>query len=149
MKAAISWFSDALFYGGDTFTNIGMATIYKEIGTFYRDVPSKAMEGADKGMYRPFFDKLNQLIALVEENDSESEIVKLELYELARYSIMQYASKFKADEVTKEELVAMYDKVATNLNAVATTTEKTSEMKESSSSLLDDTRKAIDTAFDS
>lgn len=148
MKTAINWFGDSIDYGGETFADKDMAMIYQEIGTFYRDVPTKAIEGDDKGMYRPLYDELTALIEMVKDNENESEIVPLELYELARYSMMQYATKFKGDEVSKEELLNLYNEVENDVQKVQTTTEKTDELQQQTISLLPDTKKAIEVAYD-
>lgn len=145
MKASINWFTDALKFGGEDFEYKNMATVYMEIGTFYRDVPQKAIEGADQGMYVAFYQKLNELFTLLENEDSE--IVNLELYELARDSMMQYATKFKTDGVTEEALLNTFEKVRAGLESVKTTTDKTKSMKENTVELLEDTKKAINTAY--
>lgn len=145
MKASINWFIDSLKYGGDEFKSKNMATVYKEIGTFYRDVPQKAIEGSDQEMYLAFFGKLTELLSITESETSE--IVNLELYELARDSMMQYATKFKTDGVAKETLMSVYDKIESGVKGVKTTTDKTKSMKENTMQLLNETKKAIDTAY--
>lgn len=145
VKASINWFVDALKYGEDDFKSKNMATVYKEIGTFYRDVPQKAIEGSDQGMYAAFFNKLNELLTLTESETSE--IVNLELYELARDSMMQYATKFKSDGVAKEKLMDIYKKIEAGVESVNTTTDKTKSMKENTLDLLEETKKAINTAY--
>ncbi|RDU22815.1 serine/threonine protein kinase [Anaerosacchariphilus polymeriproducens] len=145
MKASINWFDDALKYGGDEFKTKNMATVYKEIGIFYRDVPQKAIEGSDQGMYFAFFQKMKELLSLTEVETSE--IVNLELYELARDSMMQYATKFKTDGVEKNTLMNVYKKLESGVKSVNTTTDKTKSMKEETVKLLESTKKAIITAY--
>lgn len=146
MKASINWFDDALKYGGDEFKTKNMATVYKEIGIFYRDVPQKAIEGSDQGMYFAFFQKLKELLSLTEVETSE--IVNLELYELTRDSMMQYATKFKTDGVEKDTLMEIYKKLESGVKSVNTTTDKTKSMKEETVKLLESTKKAIITAYE-
>lgn len=149
MKSAVEWFDDVINYAPEDYADRGMATVYRDIGIFYRDISINTVEASDKGVYLPFFERLNELVDLVAANENESEIVKLELYELARSSLQQYATKLKADGLTREDLLALYGKVETNIKAVDTTTDKTNEKKAATIALLEDTRQAIETAFGS
>lgn len=149
MKSAVEWFDDVINYAPEDYTDRGMATVYRDIGIFYRDISINTVEASDKGVYLPFFERLNELVDLVAANENESEIVKLELYELTRSSLQQYATKLKADGLTREDLLALYEKVETNIKAVDTTTDKTNEKKAATIALLGDTRQAIETAFGS
>ncbi len=149
MKSAVEWFDDVINYAPEDYADRGMATVYRDIGIFYRDISINTVEASDKGVYLPFFERLNELVDLVAANENESEIVKLELYELTRSSLQQYATKLKADGLTREDLLALYGKVETNIKAVDTTTDKTNEKKAATIALLEDTRQAIETAFGS
>lgn len=60
----------------------------------------------------------------IAKDTSESEIVRLELLELARNAISQYATKFKGDGVTKSEISDMYYLIRDTLEDIETTTEK-------------------------
>ena len=103
MKSAIEWFQDVVNNAPEDYQNLSMAQVYANIGEFYRDISINTVEASDKGLYQPFFVKMNELVDQVSGNESESEIVKLELLELARSSLQQYATKFKADGVPYEE----------------------------------------------
>lgn len=148
MKAAETWFSDTVTYSNEDFKYRNMAIIYRDIGKFYRDISINTVEASDKGMYVPFFDNLSSLLTLVEENDNESEIVKLELYELVRSAIHQYATKLKGDGVTKEEMISLLDRVANHIEDMDVTTDVTKQMREDTSHLMEDTRAAVGRAFD-
>ena len=87
MKAAIDWFSDTITYADSDYENLVMAKVYRDIGVFYRDVSINTVEASDGGIYKPFFDNINELLTLVESDEKENEIVKLEVYELARNAI--------------------------------------------------------------
>lgn len=149
MKSAVEWFDDVLNYAPEEYTERGMARVYRDIGIFYRDISINTVEASDKGVYLPFFEKLKELVDTVSANENESEIVKLELYELTRSSLQQYATKLKADGLTREDLLALYEKVEASVKEVDATTDKTNEKKAATIALLDDTRQAIETAFGS
>ena len=53
----------------------------------------------------------------------------------------------KKDEVSLEEMQALYQKVESQLDAVATTTDATDEKKASTKALLTDTLHAIQLAY--
>jgi len=148
MISAIEWFDDVINHAPEGFANLNMAKVYRDIGIFYRDISIKTIEANDRGLYKPFFENLQELISLVEDDD-ESEIVKLELYELARSSLQQYATKFKTDGVDKDSLILMFNTVSENIRKIDTTTDITSEKQEKTISLLDDTINAINIAFGS
>lgn len=149
MKSAVEWFDDVLNYAPEDYTERGMARVYRDIGIFYRDISINTVEASDKGVYLPFFERLKELVDTVSANENESEIVKLELYELTRSSLQQYATKLKADGLTREDLLALYEKVEASVKEVDATTDKTNEKKAATIALLDDTRQAIETAFGS
>ena len=139
MKAGISWFTDALTYGGET--------IYKEIGIFYRDIDLMVTEASDKGMYEGYFGKLGELLTIIEEHDEESEIVKLEVYQLCTYSLMKYKRNFKSDGITQEDMMDLYNRVMSDLEKVETTTDKTTTMRESALTLLVGAKQELEAAY--
>lgn len=140
---SVEWFSDV----PSGYKDYGMATAYANIGTFYRNIAKHVVEASDKGQYKPFFENLEKLISSVALNESESEIVRLELLEMSRSALQQYATKFKGDGITKEQLQAMYNDIEKTVNEIETTADKTTEKKNKTISLLDDTKNAINTAY--
>ena len=148
MKASVSWFDETLNYCNEDYANYSMAEIYRDIGTFYRDISIKTVEANDKGEYAPFWENLNSLVNTVAESENESEIVKLELYELVRNAMQQYANKFKADGITKEEMQNTFNTIKDGLDKVDATTDKTIEMRSTTMEYMDATQNAIDTAYD-
>jgi len=147
MITASNWFNDSLIYGGENFRHKEMATIYRDIGNFYRDIAISTIEASDRGMYIQFWNNLKELLSIIEENENEQEIVKLELYELIRGAVMQYATKFKLDGVTQEDMTGIMDRVSKGLRNIDVTTDKTSEMKQKTEELLEATYEAISLAF--
>ena len=147
MKSSIEWFQDVIRNAPEDYVNLGMAQVYSSIGEFYRDIAINTVEASDRGLYQPFFVKISELMEQVCEDDTESEIVVLELLELVRSALQQYATKFKTDGVTWEEIAALYDRVAQEVISIETQTDKTTEKKNQTIALLDDTRRAIAIAY--
>lgn len=146
-KSSIEWFQDVIDNAPSTFTNIGMAKVYANVGTFYRDIVTDITEATDKGKYTPLFNNLSELMKSVAKDENESEIVRLELLELSRSAIQQYATKFKVDGVSKEDLISITDNIGEIARSIETTTDKTTEKKANIIGLLNDTVDAVNTAF--
>lgn len=140
---SVEWFSDV----PEGYKDYGMATAYANIGSFYRNIAKYVVEANDKGKYKPFFDSLNSLLQSVAFNENESEIVRLELLEMTRSALQQYATKFKSDGITQEQLESMYQNIAETVKSIDTSTDKTTEKKNITISLLNDTQGAILNAF--
>ncbi len=146
-KSSIEWFQDVINNAPEGYENLVMANVYANIGIFYRDITTNITEANDKGQYKPLFENLTELMKSVAENESESEIVRLELIELTRGAIQQYATKFKLDGITEGQLTELYDTVADTVNSIETTADKTDELKATTVSNLPDTKAAIESAY--
>ena len=148
MKSAVEWFQDVINNAPPDYENLGMVQVYFSVGEFYRDIAINAIEASDKGMYAPFFEKISILADEVLQDEKESDIVKLELLELARGAMQQYATKVKADGITLEQQLSLYEKIKENVKKIEVTTETTEEIKNSIVDMLDDTYVAIKIAYE-
>lgn len=146
-KSSIEWFQDVIDNAPEGYENLGMAKVYANIGIFYRDITTNITEANDKGKYKPLFENLTELMKSVAANENESEIVRLELIELTRGAIQQYATKFKVDGITEDQLTELYNSVANTVNSIETTADKTDELKATTVSNLPDTKAAIESAY--
>lgn len=146
-KSAIEWFQDVVDQAPQDYENLGMAKAYASIGMFYRDITTNITEASDKGNYKPLFDNLTELIPAVAENADENEIVRLELVELTRGALQQYATKFKVDGVTEQEILSLYQQLEQVIDAIQTTTDVTDAKRSTIKSLMPDTLTAIRTAY--
>lgn len=146
-KSAIEWFQDVVNQAPQDYENLGMAKAYASIGMFYRDITTNITEASDRGNYKPLFDNLTELIPAVAENADENEIVRLELVELTRGALQQYATKFKVDGVTEQEILSLYQQLEQVTDAIQTTTDVTDAKRSTIKSLMPDTLTAIRTAY--
>jgi serine/threonine-protein kinase len=126
-----------------------MARVYANIGIFYRDITTNITEASDKGQYAPLFANLQELLSTASADETEKEIVRLEMLEMARSALQQYATKFKLDGLSYEELSGMHRSISDIVETIGTTADTTEEKKNHTLSLLPDTLKAIDTAYGS
>ena len=148
MKSAIDWFADVVKYAPETYPNLQMVHVYKSIGEFYRDISIKTVEAADRGIYAPFFGELLELTDKVCRDETENEMVKLELLELAINAMQQYATKFKNDGITQEQVLGLYERVTGYLGEIEPSTELTAQKKQKIEQLLDDTDQAVRLAYE-
>ena len=127
IKSSIQWFSDACDYSTEDSDYHVISQVYKEIGQFTRDVTLNVEEASDKGTYAPYFENLESLLGIVENENSE--IVNLEVYQLCMNSVENYARKFKADGIDEKQLQTFFQEVSDKTDQIDTTTDKTDELK--------------------
>lgn len=147
MKSAIQWFEDAVTYGDESDSFYTMAAVYRDIGKFNRDITLDIEEASDKGKYAPYWENIKELVTTVANGKDESEIIELEVYRLTAYSIENYARKFKADGVDKTDMETVFDNVRRAAEQVATTSDKTGEIKSVLIRRFDSVKTAIDNAY--
>lgn len=147
MKSAIQWFEDAVGYGDKSDSFYTMATVYRDIGKFNRDITLDIEEASDKGKYAPYWNNIKELVTTVADGKDESEIIELEVYRLTMYSIENYARKFKADGVAQSDMESVFDSVKKAAEQVSTTSDKTGEIKSDVTSRFDSVKSAIDNAY--
>lgn len=150
-KSALEWFQIVIDNASESYENLGMAKVYASIGEFYRDIETSLVEADDKGKYAPFFTNIQELLDTVATNETENENVRLELLELARSAIHKYATKFKIDGISKEQVTGMYDKIESILEEIVVPTEDASnqitQKKDNTTKQLADTKAAIELAY--
>lgn len=87
----------------------------------------------------------------VAEDENESEIVRLELLEMSRSAIHQYATKFKSDGVSKEELTNLFKRIESIVDDVLVPEDDKNDIrtikKNNIVSKMKDTEDAIETAY--
>jgi serine/threonine-protein kinase len=147
MKDSIKWFEDAVKYGSKEKDYYEMAMIYRDIGKFNRDITLHIEEASDTGKYAPYWENMKELVKLIEDTEDENEIVKLELYKLAMYSIEAYSRKFKLDGIKESEIHSVYDSIRESTNQLDVTTDKTKWIKNEIINRFETTEKAIENAF--
>lgn len=147
MKSAIQWFEDATQYGGQSSDYYLMSTIYRDIGKFNRDITLNIEEASDKGKYGPYWGNIVDLIDMLSESKDESEIIELEIYKLAMYSIETYARKFKADGVSQSDMISVFNTVKAAVLDVDTTSDKTEKLQRDIVARFESVESAISNAY--
>lgn len=108
---AKTWFEKVIEYTEEDDKNRGTAEVYYAVGDYYAKKTDLQTTGGDKGIYRDFFDNLTSLLESVGKNETETEIVRLEMLELARSSIREDATKLKRDGVSLEEILNTLEEI--------------------------------------
>jgi serine/threonine-protein kinase len=128
MVNSVRWFNEVLNFGVEADPNYKISKIYHDIGAFRETINIEVTEASDGGKYKPFWDNLKELAALV-SGDEDAEIVHLTVDSIVLDSIGNYARKFKADGVTEEDMRRVCDDVIADAADVDTNTDKTAELK--------------------
>ena len=145
IKSAIQWFEDAVSYGTEEDSFRFLASNYADIGRFNRDITLNVAEASDKGTYAPYWDSITAQIEHMDED--ESEMIKLEVYKLAVYSIETYARKFKSDGVEQYAMTQLLGTVEEAVKALETSSDTTEQIKTSVVSRFKAAEEAIANAF--
>lgn len=145
--SSIVWFEDVLKTAHEGYANLSMAKVYSNIGMFFRDIDADIREASDKGKYKPLFENFKILIDTVAVDEEESEIVRIELLDISRFAIQKYATKFKTDGVSRENLLGLVEKIERIVNSIETTTDKTNDKKANIIKFMKDTESAVSVAY--
>ena len=143
------WFQDVLSNSSEDYPNRGMADAYASIGKFNRGIAQWIIEASDSGKYLPFYNDLENLTVQLASNEGESEIVRLEILDMATSALQQYSTKFKQDGVSYESVSGLYDLIDTIVRSVNTTTDKTEDKKADIIAKLPYALNAIEAAYGS
>lgn len=149
-KYSVEWFQTVIDRAPSDYNNLGLATVYMNIGCFYRDITTKVNEASDSGMYISLFENIKTLINSVAINENESEIVRLELIEMTRNILHQYPTRLKRDGVGKEEIDLLYMQIEEILNSINVPNDnydKAYILKNNIINMLNDTKNSIDAAY--
>ena len=140
---ARSWFSKVIEYAPAGYENKSTADVYYAVGEFYASITELQQTGEDKGLYVEFFSNLSSLMETVGKNEEETEIVRLEMLELARSAAQQYATKFKRDGIKQSDIESMLSEIEN----IAKSMDTDLELKNTVLSLMDDTKSDVSLAY--
>lgn len=137
------WFENVIQYAPEDFKNKSTADVYYAVGEFYSSVTELQKTGEDKGQYVKFFVNISTLMETVGKNEKETEIVRLEMLELARSAIQQYATKFYRDEIKYSDINTMLK----DIENIAKNMDTDLELKNTVLNLIDGTKADIGLAY--
>ena len=143
IRAAAQWMNDAA--ADEDFEQHELAQAYAGIAEFETTIVPLVNEGSDAGLYRPYFERISYL--LDELSDQENDVVRLETVNLALDAALTYPRKFRADDISQKELLALVDKAQELVADVHPTTDALDAEKDRAVSLADSVRQAVTDAY--
>lgn len=145
MKSSIQWFEDSA--KDKKSDNYLMSVIYSSIGKFNRDINLNIEEASDKGKYSSYWKNIYDMVKMISNEKDENEIIELEVFKLAMYSMETYARKFKSDGIEQETMMELYNKVEKAVSQVSTNSDKTEALKKAVLNRCSSTKGAINNAY--
>lgn len=124
-----------------------LADAYSAIGSFYDEYPTRVIEGNDRGMYKPLFENMKELVDNIAGDDDASAIVRLEILEWANNILYQYASQYRQDDVSREDAENFYEEILDKTNDVPELSDTLNVKKADIISTAKDTKAAIEAAY--
>ena len=123
MKSSRNWFLDTIDAGGIIIDDEGNerdilaeAEVYYNIADFNTNINAKQNDIEDKGMYADYFENLEQIFELSQNSDSD--LVRMEAYNMILYSLNAYARNFASDGVPAEDIVQLYNSVVEDASQI-------------------------------
>lgn len=119
-STAVPWFTTAAAYyqhAEGKEQERQRCSLYIEIGSFYKKIVTAQVEGTDEGMYGAYW---RNLMELKHMNDiaPDRDLITLRLYEEIIIRSMEYARYLKEDGIAGEEIAAVYDEIAVQIDVM-------------------------------
>lgn len=147
MKSAIQWFDDAVQYGNESDNFYQMAKVYSEIGKFNRDITLNIQEASDKGKYSEYWKNIKELLNYIDSVEDTNEFVELEICRLVYSTIETYARKLKADGISQDEMISVYNDASNRLRNIQVTSDTTQNIRTELENRSAEVLSAINNAF--
>lgn len=126
IKEATKWFDDACTFGEDE-EYYNLAKTYSLIGDFHSNIVNSLQEASDGGMYIQYFEELEEMVKLVD--DETSEIIILQVDNLCINAINDYRYKFKKDGVSRKRMEKLLSKTIVQAGSVETSSDTSEDLK--------------------
>lgn len=143
IRTASRWMNDAA--AEPAFARQALAQVYAGIAAFNDNIVARINEGGDAGLYEPYFRDLQELNALVAEENNE--VVMLETSAITSDALATYARKFRADGIGQQEMEELHGLALANARSVSPTTEKLDKEQAAVIAAEEATEQAIRNAF--
>ncbi|MBW3081226.1 serine/threonine-protein kinase [Bifidobacterium saguinibicoloris] len=143
IRSASQWMHNAA--KDKNFKNAKIAQMYADIADFNTQIVPLINEGGDAGKYKPYFTKLNDLIASAEAEDND--VIRLEAANLTLDALRVYPRKFRADGVGQDQMTQLARKAGDLAGKVTPTTDAQDQSKQQAEQALQPTYEAIANAF--
>lgn len=139
---SVSWFEQAKDFGVSE-KNQHLLSIYLELGTFKKGILSSITDHSDSGMYRTYWNALNDLSTEM-GNDPQLQLTYLQsVFDV----IDSYSGGLKSDGLTLDELKVVFDKAVDLLNSYSGKTDAQMKAKTELQSRVETVRNKLNTTY--
>lgn len=139
---SVSWFEQAKDFGVSE-KNQHLLSIYLELGTFKKGILSSITDHSDNGMYRTYWNALNDLSTEMGD-DSQLQLTYLQsVFDV----IDSYSGGLKSDGLTLDELKVVFDKAVDLLNSYSGKTDAQMKAKTELQSRVETVRNKLNTTY--
>lgn len=157
MTSAVAYFDKA--QNGDALKNhdegnYQMASIYYNIGNFYKNIQNMIREGNDSKAYKDFWDNLNDMVRFIDENEANNELILMETYNTAVSAQLSYANKFAVSGISYDEQINFFNLLKEKVNSTPVmepfgeqSYRNAYELKNEILNMLDDTEEKIKISY--
>lgn len=143
IRAAAEWMGAAA--SDPDFKNHDLAQVYAGIAEFNQDIVPLINEGSDEGVYGPYFANLQKFVATM--GGSDNDVMRLETANLVLDALVTYPRKFRADGITKDDMMTLASDSRRLAEETSPTTPLLDAEKANALSTSDAVGQAIDDAF--
>lgn len=146
--SAVAWFSEVVQYEKHNDINRNRAIIFRDIGTFHKDIRRLQDEGNDTGHYKIYWDNLENLKQINDEKP-DREAITVRLYKEIVSQTYNYCKYYKEDGIEKDEIISMLDSIEMDLTQMNSTQERVKEEVQALMPLIRDTTAIVNATYDS
>ena len=143
IRSASQWMHNAA--EDKNYKNAPVAQMYADIADFNTQIVPLINEGNDSGKYKPYFDKLTDLVASADEEDND--VIRLEASNLTLDALRVYPRKFRADGVGQRDMADLARKANDLAVKVEATTDSQDKSQQEAEQAYQPTIEAINNAF--
>ena len=143
IRAAEQWMDAAA--SDPEFEDQALARTYANIADFNASIVPLINEGSDEGLYAPYFAELQALVESMAAEDND--VMRLEAANLALDALRTYPRKFRADDVTQDDMEALAQSAVSLAGQVEPTTSLLDAERERALSSADEVSLAVANAF--
>lgn len=144
--SAVVWFAEVVQYEKNNQMNKNRAMIFRDIGTFHKDIRRLQDEGNDAGHYKTYWDNLKRLKEVNDERP-DREAITVRLYKEIVSQTYNYCKYYRDDGIEKDEITSMLDNIETHLIEMDSTQERIKQEVQDLIPLIKDTTAIVNATY--
>ncbi|NMA79212.1 MAG: serine/threonine protein kinase [Clostridiales bacterium] len=144
--SAVVWFAEVVQHEKNNQMNKNRAMIFRDIGTFHKDIRRLQDEGNDAGHYKLYWDNLKRLKEVNDERP-DREAITVRLYKEIVSQTYNYCKYYRDDGINKAEIVSMLDNIEADLIKMDSTQERIKQEVQDLLPLIKDTTAIVNATY--